>query len=155
MTEPAVPEPAGIDLAQALRRAFDEAGDPSLAVVHAASGVAKQRLSDWRAGRHVPARLEDLEPVIAYLHLAATSVPVSEADDANVGVTDWTPEHWHAAWRRSVDLPASTRNVVDLDATELAPEVDRKPVAIAVVSIIVILVAALAVTAFLFSLATM
>ncbi|BDH59419.1 hypothetical protein MTP03_43580 [Tsukamurella sp. PLM1] len=144
------------DLASALRRAFEEAGNPSLAAVaHAAPGVSKQRLSDWRAGRHVPARFEDLEPVIAYLRITASGITTAEGSDVEAVVTDWTPERWHEAWRRSVDVPAAVQSAGDVAASKRVDAVDRKPVAIAVVSVIVVLVAALAVMAFLLSWATM
>ncbi|KXO98026.1 hypothetical protein [Tsukamurella pseudospumae] len=159
MTEP-IPGGDGGDLASALRHAFDEAGNPSLAAVaHAAPGVSKQRLSDWRAGRHVPARFEDLEPVIAYLRIAASGLTTAEADDTASGTSDWTPERWREVWRQSVDLSADAHadanGAADVDAAEPVREVDRKPIAIAVVSVIVVLVAALAVMAYLLSWATM
>ncbi|BDH56480.1 hypothetical protein [Tsukamurella sp. PLM1] len=117
--------------------------------------MSKQRLSDWRSGRHVPARFEDLEPVIAYLRITAGGITTAEGSDMEAGVTDWTPERWHEAWRRSVDVPAAAHSAGDVPAAELASEVDRKPIAVAVVSVIVVLVAALAVMAFLLSWATM
>lgn len=136
-------EPVDLSLAEALQLAFGEAGEPSITAVATGSGASRQRLSDWRSGRHVPTRFEDLEPVIAYLQLLARpeAVPAVPGDDGPV--TAWSAEQWQQAWKRSTPTEASL--------IERAAEFDRRPLAIAVMSLLVFLVAALAVTAFFLS----
>lgn len=153
--------PAELNLAQALQRAFIEAGEPSISSVATGSGVSRQRLSAWRSGRHVPSRFEDLEPVVAYLRLAGDSS--SDATDGSLGaerVTLWEAERWRRAWTRSLSAePGGDAGEGDRGG-ENAPaplsedppdEYDRKPLALAVVTLLVILVAALAVGAFFLS----
>ncbi|MGV9826428.1 nSTAND1 domain-containing NTPase [Gordonia sp. NPDC003429] len=60
-----------------LRQLFASAGSPTLAAVAGGSRrvsggraeITVQRLSDWRRGRHLPARFETLEPALAWLIL--------------------------------------------------------------------------------------
>ena len=64
-----------------LHALFTAAGSPTLAATIAGAAriapgrgeVSVQRLSDWRRGRHLPARFETLEPVLAWLILQAQS----------------------------------------------------------------------------------
>jgi len=156
-----VSDPAELNLAQALQRAFIEAGEPSISSVATGSGVSRQRLSAWRSGRHVPSRFEDLEPVVAYLHLAGDSS--SDATDGSLGaerVTLWEAGHWRQAWRRSLtaepvgdagDGDRGGANAPASLAEDPPDEYDRKPLALAVVTLLVVLVAALAVGAFFLS----
>ncbi|KXP08723.1 hypothetical protein [Tsukamurella pseudospumae] len=137
--------PEELNLAQALQRAFIEAGSPSVSAAATGSGVSRQRLSDWRSGRHVPSRFEDLEPAIAYLRLTADGAAPGTSDAGVGAVTGWTPNQWRQAWERSTPIEVS---VIDRVA-----EVDRRPLAIAVMSLLVFLVAALAVMAFFLSMA--
>ena len=83
-----------------LRALFAEAGSPTLAAT--VNGAAKlspgrsdasvQRLSDWRRGRHLPARFETLEPVLAWLILQAQS----KGADEITGLPEWQ-RRWQAA----------------------------------------------------------
>lgn len=153
--------PGELDLSQALQRAFIEAGEPSISSVATGSGVSRQRLSAWRSGRHVPSRFEDLEPVVAYLRLAPGST--SSATDGPLGaerVTLWETEHWRQAWTRSLtaepggDADEGDRGAANAPAplAEDPPdEYDRRPLALAVVILLVVLVVALAVGAFFLS----
>ncbi|KXP01798.1 helix-turn-helix transcriptional regulator [Tsukamurella tyrosinosolvens] len=153
--------PGELNLAQALQRAFIEAGEPSISSVAAGSGVSRQRLSAWRSGRHVPSRFEDLEPVVAYLRLAGDSSS-DDATDGSLGadrVTLWEAERWRQAWARSLTAePDGDANEGDRGGEPPAPLAedppdvyDRKPIALAVVTLLVVLVAALAVGAFFLS----
>ncbi|MCS3779144.1 hypothetical protein [Tsukamurella ocularis] len=141
--------PSELNLAQTLQRAFIEAGEPSISSVAAGSGVSRQRLSDWRSGKHVPSRFDDVEPVIAYIRLVAdASEPVAMNGDR---VTGWTDENWRQAWKRSTTVASSTASRALPQAVVSTEKVDRRPVAIVVVGLLVFLVAALAVAAFLAS----
>ncbi|KXO99073.1 hypothetical protein AXK58_24270 [Tsukamurella tyrosinosolvens] len=148
-------DPAELDLAQALQRAFIEAGEPSISSVATGSGVSRQRLSAWRSGRHVPSRFEDLEPVVAYLRLAAGSI--SSATDGPLGaerVTLWEADRWRRAWARSLAAdaePGGGESTAMRQAEDPPDEYDRKPLALAVVTLLVVLVTALAVGAFFLS----
>ncbi|AUN42561.1 hypothetical protein [Tsukamurella tyrosinosolvens] len=154
-------DPSELNLAQALQRAFIEAGEPSISSVATGSGVSRQRLSAWRSGRHVPSRFEDLEPVVAYLHLASASS--SDATDGSLGaerVTLWEAERWRLAWTRSLTAePGGDAGEEDRGGENAAAPLaegppdayDRKPLALAVVTLLVVLVAALAVGAFFLS----
>lgn len=143
--------PVELDLAQALQRAFIEAGEPSISSVATGSGVSRQRLSDWRSGKHVPGRFDDLAPAIAYFRLVAGSnggEPVAADGDR---VTGWSDESWRQAWKRST-LAAATAAPRALPlAVPPTETVDRRPLAIAVVSLLVFFVVALAVAAFFLS----
>ncbi|BDD82327.1 hypothetical protein TPB0596_20900 [Tsukamurella pulmonis] len=162
MTAPdsASPDPE-LTLSEALQRAFAEAGNPSLRTV-AASGtkVSRQRLSDWRAGRHTPATFSDLEPVLAYLYLAAeTSQP--ESDTAENRVTQWPLSQWQHIWHHAASTaPAPTATAAQESADDPADHdepgaPDRRPLALAIVTLLVVLVAALAVAAYVISSLTM
>ena len=148
-------------LASALQRAFAEAGGPSLTeVAESGVGVSRQRISDWRAGRHVPSRFSDLEPVIAYLQVAAAGHDTM-SEPTHDRVMTWPTERWRQVWREAVGAgevepePPSVAPAA-ADAEGAAPEpVDRRPLALAVVTLLVVLVAALAVAAYLLSAATM
>lgn len=139
--------PAELNLALALQRAFIEADEPSISSVAAGAGVSRQRLSDWRSGKHIPSRFDDVEPVIAYFRLVVDA----NGDDAVAAdgdrVTGWPNENWRQAWKRSTSAAAPTAPSA-LPPTET---VNRRPLAIAVVSLLVLLVAALAVAAFFLS----
>lgn len=152
-------EPGHVALASALQRAFAEAGNPSLTeVAESGVGVSRQRISDWRAGRHVPSRFSDLEPVIAYLQVAAGGTNWSGADPDSDLVTRWPTTRWRQAWERSTQVTeteAEPADSVPEASPPPAPEVDRRPLALAVVTLLVVLVAALAVAAYLLSAATM
>lgn len=143
-------------LASALQRAFAEAGNPSLTeVAESGVGVSRQRISDWRAGRHIPSRFSDLEPVIAYLQVAATghSAVTQPASDS---VTAWATDRWRQVWQEAV---GATDQIPEPQPTPLGTQasepLDRRPLALAVVTLLVVLVAALAVAAYLLSAATM
>ena len=143
--------PGELDLSQALQRAFIEAGEPSISSVATGSGVSRQRLSDWRSGKHVPGRFDDLEPAIAYFRLVVGSngdEPVAADGDR---VTGWPDESWRQAWKRSALAAATSAPRALPLAVPPTETVDRRPLAIAVVSLLVFLVAALAVTAFFLS----
>ncbi|WP_019201823.1 hypothetical protein [Tsukamurella sp. 1534] len=145
-------------LASALQRAFAEAGDPSVTeVADSGVGVSRQRISDWRAGRHVPSRFGDLEPVITYLQISAArrdEVSASTSDR----VTAWPKDRWREVWREAVGAPEEpeppTPGTAEAEAS-MPAHVDRRPIALAVVALLVVLVAALAVAAYLLSAATM
>ncbi|GIZ97838.1 hypothetical protein TTY48_24500 [Tsukamurella sp. TY48] len=119
--------------AEQLRGLFAAAGSPSLAAVSEAvkpiCAVSRQRLSDWRSGRHVPSRFEDIEPTLAYLitsahgreqetvspfsgGTAADSTAVGEVADA--GGTErvrWLGDldRWRVLWLAALtDSPADT-----------------------------------------------
>ncbi|MEC4616430.1 hypothetical protein [Tsukamurella tyrosinosolvens] len=157
-TPPSDPE---LTLSQALQRAFAEAGNPSLRTVAASgTGVPRQRLSDWRAGRHTPATFSDLEPVLAYLYLAAETAR-TEADAAEDPVTQWPLSQWQQLWQHTASAattrstePAQPKPSGSIHHDTPAP-IDRRPLALAVVTLLVVLVAALAVAAYLLSAATM
>lgn len=148
-------------LTAALQRAFIEAGEPSVASVAARAGVSRQRLSAWRAGRHVPAQFDDLEPVILSLELLAAQ----ESGGIDVGVdrvTAWSREQWRATWQRSVTAQAvptaedATRDeATAIGSGELSAAADKDPdrqsIALAVTVLLATLVGALAVAAFLLS----
>lgn len=146
-------------LASALQRAFAEAGGPSLTeVAESGVGVSRQRISDWRAGRHVPSRFSDLEPVIAYLQVAAAGHDTM-TEHSSDRVTTWPTDRWREVWREAVgvaDAEPEPPPAPSAPAETPTPEpVDRRPLALAVVTLLVVLVAALAVAAYLLSAATM
>ncbi|RPA57166.1 hypothetical protein EF294_19180 [Gordonia oryzae] len=82
-----------------LHALFTAAGSPTLAATIAGAArlapgrgeVSVQRLSDWRRGRHLPARFETLEPVLVWLILQAQS---RGADTSSL--RDWR-RWWSAA----------------------------------------------------------
>lgn len=147
-------EPTDLRLAEALQRAFVEVGSPSLASVAGGAATSKQRLSDWRSGRHVPVRFEDVEPVLAYLRLLAGPQASSAAACDGGPVTAWSSDQWRHAWERSVAALAARgdEDAADSAALEAA---ERRFTAIVVMTLLVGLVVALAVTAFFLSLNTM
>lgn len=157
-TPPGDPE---LTLSEALQRAFAEAGNPSLRTVAASgTGVPRQRLSDWRAGRHIPAAFSDLEPVLAYLYLAAETTG-TDADAAEDRVTQWPLSRWQQLWLHAAPAtPVRAANAASETAGSTPDShkhaaVDRRPVAIAIVTLLVILVAALAAAAYAISILTM
>lgn len=142
---------AELDLSQALQRAFIEAGEPSISSVATGSGVSRQRLSDWRSGKHVPGRFDDLAPAIAYFRLVAGPKGDEPAATDGDRVTGWPDESWRQAWKRSTSAATTTAPRALPLAVPPTETVDRRPLAIAVVSLLVFLVAALAVAAFFLS----
>ncbi|WOC12151.1 WD40 repeat domain-containing protein [Gordonia sp. MP11Mi] len=63
---------SGDAFGEALRKLFRQAGQPTLAAAaRAASGpnatVSRQRISDWRSGRHIPREYTVVEPLITWL----------------------------------------------------------------------------------------
>lgn len=101
-----VDEPMSVEqanLASALQRAFEEAGNPSLVEVAASGvGISWQRMSDWCAGRRVPSRFRDLEPVIAYLQVASASNRAGREAGVEV-VTSFSTSRWRRIWREAVE----------------------------------------------------
>ncbi|BDD80681.1 hypothetical protein TPB0596_04440 [Tsukamurella pulmonis] len=148
-------------LVSALQRAFAEAGNPSLtAVAESGVGVSRQRISDWRSGRHVPSRFSDLEPVIAYLQVAAAGANWAGAAPDGGLVTRWPTPRWYRVWEAAAAAgtpepePPPVRTSIEMEIPKIAP-VDRRALALAVVTLLAVLVGAVAVAAYLLSAATM
>ncbi|WP_139061880.1 hypothetical protein [Tsukamurella pulmonis] len=148
-----------LSLSAALQRAFTEAGNPSLRTVAASgTGVSRQRLSDWRAGRHLPASFGDLEPVLRYLSLAAEATEPSDTD-LDTRVTRWPLSRWQQIWQQesSAAEPArlTSSSQTRTDVPTERETTDRRPLAIAIITLLVILVAALAAAAYIISVLTL
>lgn len=92
-------------LASALQRAFAEAGNPDIDEVAASGvGLSREQITDWRAGRNLPATFREFEPLIAYLRVAAaTATQVSRRHRVRE-VTAWPTVRWRHLW----DAAAST-----------------------------------------------
>lgn len=86
-------------LASALQRAFAEAGGPDVDEIAASGiGVSAGQITDWRAGRKLPTAFRDLEPLIAYLQVAAAATSQVGRRHRIRDVTTWPAPRWRQLW---------------------------------------------------------
>ncbi|MCF8608948.1 hypothetical protein L5G28_02050 [Gordonia sp. HY285] len=98
---------SGDAFGEALRELFRQAGQPTLAAAARAASrpnatVSRQRISDWRTGRHIPREYSVVEPLITWLTWRA----VDAGADGVVPLPQWK-KLWAAV---------QTRNTVDSEA---------------------------------------
>lgn len=92
-------------LASALQRAFAEAGDPpSTDIAQSGICITEQQIHEWRSGTGLPTTFQELEPLIAYLQVAAaaTACATSARQDCQ-NVTGWPRTHWRELWAAADD----------------------------------------------------
>lgn len=96
-------------LVSALQRAFSEAGDPAFAdVAQSGIGVSQQQIREWRSGTSLPTTFTELEPLIAYLKVAAAAVSCSAPKRPRDNVTGWRMARWRQVWRAAAGDAHST-----------------------------------------------
>lgn len=89
-------------LASALQRAFAEAGHPDIDEVAASGvGLSREQITDWRAGRNLPATFGELEPLIAYLQVAAATATQVNRRHRLREVTAWPTVRWRHLWEEA------------------------------------------------------
>ncbi|SUA76896.1 Uncharacterized protein containing caspase domain [Nocardia otitidiscaviarum] len=104
-TDPEIRSPRAL-FAHRFAELYEAAGNPTLRRVAAASearmraaqgrrggGVSAQRISDWKAGRNVPARFESLLPVVL------TLIDQARASGAPLPQPLADPKEWQRLWR--------------------------------------------------------
>lgn len=155
------PESGAAAFGRDLQSLFEAAGNPTLTSVVTAvkpiAAVSRQRLSNWRAGRHLPARFADIEPVLAHLidaaHAANLSTPtahsITAGADSAAGPSDLlSPEAWELRWESATTAAQSSPAGA---VAHLAPTVLyrglSKPMARIVIGLLVFLVVLLAIAA--------
>lgn len=86
-------------LASALQRAFAEAGSPDIdEIASSGIGVSARQITDWRTGRNLPTAFRDLEPLIAYLQIAAAATSQVSRRHRSREVTAWPTPRWRQLW---------------------------------------------------------
>ncbi|TWS23331.1 hypothetical protein FK268_13625 [Tsukamurella sputi] len=97
-------------LASALQRAFAEAGaPPSTDVAQSGVGITEQQIREWRSGNNLPATFKELEPLIAYLQVAATAATWKAPNLACDNVTGWPMTHWRELWAAAMNADCGKR----------------------------------------------
>lgn len=91
-------------LASALQRAFGEAGNLDIDEVAASgAGLNREQITDWRAGRNPPATFRELEPLIAYLQVAAATATQVNRRHRLREVTAWPTVRWRHLWEAATN----------------------------------------------------
>lgn len=99
-------------LTSALQRAFAEAGNPpSTEVAQSGIGITEQQIHEWRSGTSLPATFQELEPLIAYLQVAATATACATSARRDCqNVTGWPRTQWRQLWAAASTAAESQLN---------------------------------------------